>query len=133
MYERTMPDFEQTLKFYDDIKPYIEKHLDDEQHFEFIGLCISEFFRNKHFHIDSFMRYLAALETHAIVTTFQPSYENQDEKIVIVAHKIIDICRKFLTHKEAETALLRSFLTVTTDDHELSPIIDDFLDKDLGS
>ncbi len=131
MIGRMMPDFEQTLKFFEDIKPHLEKHLDDEQHFEFVGLCITDFFRNKHFHIDSLMRYLAALETHAIVATFQPSYDDEDEKIVMIAHRIMDICRKFLTHKQAERALLRSFLTVAGDDHELCPIIDDFLDKDV--
>ena len=93
MLEKTMPDHEQTIRFYEDLRPHLITHLDRDQQFDFIGLCISDFFRDRSFSMDSLQRLLNQLEAYAICSTFQPTYDDPQEKILLVAHRIKNLCR----------------------------------------
>ena len=127
MIERKMPDFEQTLQFYEDFRPHIEKHLDSDQHLEFACLCISDYFRNKAFDLGTFLKITACIETHAHCSTFQPHCSSQSEKISLVSHRLTDVCRRFLTQPEAESAILEAFLRCASEDHALLGEIDGYL------
>lgn len=130
MIDKKMPDFEHTLQFFEDFRDRWTSHLDEDQHLDFIGLCIGHYCSDKSFTICQMMKMSAYFEAYMTGSTFFPVSEDSDERILQVSIKILDLCRRFLTRHEAEKAILEAFIRSASEDHELINDIRQLLDRE---